>query len=970
MLLWSDTIGKRFDKCQRATELEDYPHYISALKGSRLLEKLVPEPLVRELNGYEDSLKKAEWGIEVTMTDLLNIVKGVDQENLTNMTELENIITKTDLENIVNRAGREEIIQNPEWDKIIKRIIWAEFLKQTDADPKDPLMYISKYNITQDLDTPMINASAVLSTMLVLTKDLYDRNPDLFMKYGAQYRYDDFLADDDLAQRCFSPSMMSDMGLGRFAEHEQLARTFAQQFLVAIEDEFYFLNHFDPWKSNGDYWNFITDRTKNIARYAKLGEEAAPVFAGYHLQNESGAFEKLMIDLQKTDFLEELVGKEQTRMMFERVLNMHAYLNNLSFNNDSYPYNDLVGYEINAFMQIMKIIHRQKNVGEKSALTGKKKPVVMVDNMYVYSETEKDLTLKNLKELCHELASDIAPDDVYNSLMLNRVKAFHRDLDERMFTVGMGFDYSKEFATTLYSLTLGCENTSNISKFRGNDLLMFQEIIEDGPDYPSAMSYLMEKISGKRTAPTSYRNFNLKEGFESANYITPVTYITRIHNGKIRIVDERVSKLDEKLEAEHATTQFSGPHHDIYVRTNKGVCLILETNGLEFPFNPRMGFLESREDRVTRDDILAQKPQEWHLDAHEFFHNKQQGDQLIWKDLLAYVTYAIAEIAYRSTWDETFYDEFAYQVNARHVLRKGETLKDLCIRYLDAFTVQAVGKGKFAEKLRSEGLYDGCHEEGIGLDADGWIDGKKLRNTIECDKCTSYDLSQKLRTALVNNKKIDMDTLLELHDIKEKSLDYAHEIQSILETSAEAFSAEGVGDIITNLDIPEDKKTQCFESLYDGMTRRGELAIQYMEIVNATTDPNEDGDYVITDEAKELLKQKGMKYQKVITGLEEDELKQKLIDFDYDQQDPYDALSDFEKFSQEMRKIGDNPDDYLIPMNSAKAVIGIRYSTKIPDITKLIEKMTSQEAHQFIANVDSWKDIDKKLETYERSEAA
>lgn len=157
-------------------------------------------------------------------------------------------------------------------------------------------------------------------------------------------------------------------------------------------------------------------------------------------------------------------------------------------------------------------------------------------------------------------------------------------------------------------------------------------------------------------------------------------------------------------------------------------------------------------------------------------------------------------------------------------------------------------------------------------------------------------------------------------EIKEKSL----EMLSIIEHMAESYSLVCLKDYLSH--FPDKRYSQStLDGQYDRIEQmvlsRGVFSQQFNEF---------------SDNPK-MLEQYGMRYIKHISDQGE-EVNRNLVMLGYDPLNPDVAYQDMDELRARAKEGEFTMDDVLMPMNHAKAMIGLRYSTEIPLFMDVIEK--------------------------------
>ena len=101
---------------------------------------------------------------------------------------------------------------------------------------------------------------------------------------------------------------------------------------------------------------------------------------------------------------------------------------------------------------------------------------------------------------------------------------------------------------------------------------------------------------------------------------------------------------------------------------------------------------------------------------------------------------------------------------------------------------------------------------------------------------------------------------------------------------------------------------------------------------------------------------------RVIDGIDDSLSRVNLMELGADPLDPYGAYDDMRDLSARIFAHGDMQFvDTLMPINSAKAILGLRYSAHVPMFLDVIDKYGSKEAFDMLSKAESFDDIAKML---------
>jgi hypothetical protein len=137
--------------------------------------------------------------------------------------------------------------------------------------------------------------------------------------------------------------------------------------------------------------------------------------------------------------------------------------------------------------------------------------------------------------------------------------------------------------------------------------------------------------------------------------------------------------------------------------------------------------------------------------------------------------------------------------------------------------------------------------------------------------------------------------------------------------------------------------------LYSGIIRRGLFARDFMTISSAAESD---------EDLHAKLRQKGMVYRHGIESSQSDvPLRQKIASLGYHPLDPFLCYGDMAQLRRKALKAGMDPEDLLYPINAAKAMLGVRYSSNIPLFMRVLNKYGSTRAFPLLSNVESMESV-------------
>ncbi|MFC1756601.1 hypothetical protein ACFLZC_00360 [Patescibacteria group bacterium] len=829
-----------------------------------------------------------------------------------------------------------------------------ELLKQIPTDKMDQelknvhFVTPNAYFIERLVDTRLFSIMVILATMVIVAKDIYRRN-------GIVFPEDDFLSDDALSDFLPEQEFMALKDVSGQVDFEDLCLAVMERVVEAIESQFFMIRNYNS-RIEEYSAKYARKHLRIIRMYAFLGINISKVVEGFGFTAEAGALRALMHSLVSIEGLLMKMQVDEQDLVFEQILRFHAILEKLTFIGASFLFSDMIGEEITAVMKVARGIKYNANLLSDLVLLDlpdKKKTAIPYEK-YILTVQSFKSDLENLKNnFAKSLgAFFITEGEMAGFLIdLNFSKAPFLSLDQKLFSLGIPYQVSKVI-NDYFGENLCFRD---ISETPEKESLTREEIYKalhkGNKNFVPALSRFMAMVTGKKPSPVSYASFE-EGGTGYANSISPISYLAKIKDGGIKIISETVSKLDCEATMEDLLEQYDARFLDLYVRKNVGVCFVMESDPFFMFFDPPVSIIEARDTGIESTDQFAQKLQSLQVDFHEMVHATQIGSRLIWRDVFSSVAVFLCDLAIKYLKEGILDIDEITNRRIKGVITKGKTRRQFLIEALRVYIVLSLGEGKLPNDMRKNGLYNAIANSDFEIEEDGYINADVLKSIpIE------YSTTAKLATDTINVLSTSSD-ISELEKIEETLKDHMQELSNIVETMAEVYSLYAMRKFLENLPdrrYGENRKAEYLISMKSRLERRGKQAQIYLDLA----DP---GYTVMGYELNMYLAQYGMIYDQTINN-EEDEVPvmNHLISLGYDPLDPMVAYDDIGKlnFLAEIESV--HPAEIMMPINSAKAIIGLRYSANIPLMIDFVKRFGSKKAFRMLLEIESFDQIEEKL---------
>jgi hypothetical protein len=847
---------------------------------------------------------------------------------------------KESLDSITRRMQYPEFAAFQRADSLARRLI--EKLKPHEIDPRNLDMfsfYPSFYFNREAHDVYMYDALVFLSAAMIATRDIYRKNGINFDERG-------FL--DDAALISLIPKVM-DIGLrteeAKAMELGDLLVTGADSLIQGIETNFYLMHGYDPRKTNPILDRYMKRVIGHISRYAVVGIDLANVMKGYQRLHEAGSIESVMGLFTDRERMFRFLKDGNILVPYNHLLGLHASIHNLEFNEDVLSFSDMIGEEISTVIHLVQEYKRAFRVLSDLAISGKKRLVVPDDTLFIFAEGNQATNEEWKKDWAECLCGRLSLDDQLKSALKCRKSPFF-NLDQKMHAFGIPYQVAKKVAEYVEFNVL--ERTIPVRTRTDMPLEdQYCAVYRPNGNFAAALQGLVERATGKRPNPIAYTSFSEDSGTLNASGIGAIVYVVKNKNGSLRILREDFSKMAPERAFKETMNQFSQEHGDIYVGQNVGVCFVFNSDYTGFIFNPEYSVVEVRAagKEIEQFDRLSARLITLETEVHETVHAAQVGSRLLWRTAASGVGKYVCETALNQIRNCTL-DCGVPLTRFYGLYTKGKTWRQTLVDIITMYQAQALGEGRLAASMQRNGFTNALWESGIEVDEYGLPKSREKIEGIRIEESQTAGLLNRVKKALLQDDRRELKRLESLLDTS------AREMIDILETTAETYALMICRDIIKN--IPDSRyndraRRRYYTHLYSGIIRRGLFARDFMTISSAAESD---------EDLHAKLRQKGMVYRHGIESSQSDvPLRQKIASLGYHPLDPFLCYGDMAQLRRKALKAGMDPEDLLYPINAAKAMLGVRYSSNIPLFMRVLNKYGSTRAFPLLSNVESMESV-------------
>jgi len=849
-----------------------------------------------------------------------------------------------DLCDLTKRLNYPEYCAVEKADSLTRRLFdeLGDRLDNLDSRQKKELILAPGFDHDQDIDNYLYSALAILSTALLSTKVLYRKN-DINIDESK------FLPDSEL-EMLRSSSLESKIRgeENPFPEGSDLCLAVAERFIEAIETQFYYLKDYDIRRSTPRQERYAKGIIKNISRYASFGVDIASVLKGFNKPVQAGAMETVMVEFSSQSEMYRMFSIDNHYQYFGDLLKLHAHIRGMNISESPYIFSDMIGDEISVVMDLVKIYGHAFNNISDFIISGKRRLLIPENNYVSFLERRKGLEDDWNSDWAECVSKEIARDERIE-YVLEHSRSFFLELDSKLNAFGIPAKLSKKISDYLFF------HKGNRSdpfykgpSLRGNRL--YQELHSKGSNYVPALREMIERVTGKEPNPVTYKFFSQNETTDQALGIEQGIYVASLDGKNIDIILEGTSKLSTEKSLDIAVEQFSSKNIDIYVRENIGICFLMDIDLTDNTFNPPYCVIEARDyfSDLADFDKMSLRLARLCVDLHETMHSVQIGSPLLWRDnLIGTAVYLCDEAIKQAKLGRLDVEVPFGLTNLTYFSSKKRKIwKEAIVSWIDEELAQSVSTGRIGSRIRNKGLYTTLWGKGKEFITDDGFITKSVLKDIPIENSQAVSYMYQIRSAL------ERSDIPALEKLEREVKDYSNELSAIVETMAEAYCLLGMKEFIDHLPdkrYSNESKQKYYDSLYSMIERRGTLAQKYIDIASSSSSKRQ--------MHRELAKH-GMKYVQAIDAVkDEDPLNYNLMRLWYNPIDSYEAYDDMDELKHRADSNGFELEDLLLPMNSAKAILGVRYSIHLPLFMEVIEKYGSQRAFSKFLNAESIDEI-------------
>lgn len=800
------------------------------------------------------------------------------------------------------------------------------------------------------LKNPITDAN-LYSALSVLNMALFSVS-ESYKKHGIERQ--EYLDDNLASIMPRQVSVLDLVNMGSNSDLEEFCRGFPLYFLESIEDKMYLLKDYNPRKTTPHIDKFMKKQIKEIPTYANLGLRASKIINGFGLPLEAGSMQGVLNEFTDKKVLWESLQRDDLYYHFGNLLKLHAHMSGLILHDGfNYDFRGLFGHEITETMHLANAIQMS---------------TTMLSNVESSDHKQVIVPFKGETYFFQKLPTidDSADDSAYAlghfaEEILNLRKhiffsdSFFNGLSSRLTALGIPSEKSKKLSDYLvFNFVERNIPTKRSSRMHKKDA--YKEVLskEREENYPQALSRLVTLLTGKNPAQVSYHFFSEEEGFKHASGISTISNITKLNyklKEKIEVIEERDSKLTSEQEIEIAKQKFK--QEDVYIGPNNGACFTLDIDPISNIFNPVVSEIDVRDAQkhILDYDEIAYKIANLQVDVHEMIHASQIGSRLIWRNFASGVGKFYLDQAIKQYKKGLLDTECPTNFMGRMLSpKKRKTWREEFTEGLDFYALLGLSIDPLAKKMRKYGGILGMLKDNVcPVDEEGRINVTELRELL----FPFMEDSMATRLYLETKQSLENGDLSHLEKTEEKLQTYSTDLGGILETMTESFSLIGCRDIIEKgfKGLNRKEKDYYKQSLEDKLTTRGIQAKKFIDIA----------ENLPKNRWNQELSKLGLKYMRVFDQEENIQVHSMLNKLGFNPLNPADAYKDMEQLERLTTSLGIPLNKVLTKINSANALIGLRYSSRIPIILKYIEKHGTKQAFKKLLDLESWNDIEKDL---------
>lgn len=733
----------------------------------------------------------------------------------------------------------------------------------------------------------------------------------------------------------------------------------AEQLIEGIETQNHLINvWFDPFRQHAEpskhHERFLRRSVEKMRRYARHLSSIADLLEEFDLYAQAGYARTVSGLFKDRDVVLEKYRIGQVYLIEEGLLKAHANLFNLPYNAQTWPFAGLSGEDIAMTMKIASEAHSGLNIA--SELRRKE------DNgNYLVSSGQHNVMIsgfnkeENLKESDAAIAAGfIIKNLIGNKQLFQEVSEPFFYLDHKMHQLGLPLTLGKEVMEELEDSFMTRTRITTATTYKEKEL--HQHIADNTSErYIRAVNQLVNAVTGAKERPVSYLFMDGSQNAEWVTGISPWGVVAEQESSHIKHITDFVIRQDEHLI--QATARKLYPHQDIYLKTNYGACFVLGIDELAAIINPKTSVIDVRDaysDIPDKRDAALARLQ---VDAHELVHTAQTGTPVINRAAATYVMRMLAENAYMlkerslsGARNLNLFDAPNPYLTMYNSIRirlgkplQGGTIQDLFKEVLAFYCVPLIAKNKRAN-YAEEGFFKAIWRKGRPPIVDGELNYKELHKTALEDGLTMtyYHKTRRLLTSGTPEELKKHIATLRNHE---------EDLLIVAEHMAEAFSLTALYKHLDAAYKNPVEREELKRRITEKVIRRGEQARRYHTIM---------ADQTTSWQQKEAaLAREGMRYEQYITH--DEEMTKLIYQLGYDALDVEGAFKDPEELKR--RALGaNNFIKYTTePYNSAKALIGLRYSTRIPLFLDVIAQYGSRQAFKKLTEAESIKDVEALL---------
>jgi hypothetical protein len=260
---------------------------------------------------------------------------------------------------------------------------------------------------------------------------------------------------------------------------------------------------------------------------------------------------------------------------------------------------------------------------------------------------------------------------------------------------------------------------------------------------------------------------------------------------------------------------------------------------------------------------------------------------------------------------------------------------------LDLMIAQLFGESPLAEQMRNKGVYNALAEADYEINEDLHVNTEILYRDASLEKSKTSEYLLALRDALAQKDDASLPLL------ERKLRHHSEELNMIVETMADTVSLFALKDYLNNFpgkELDQNLLSSYFERIKSDYVRRGQIGNLYIKVCLNSKN---------TGKREKLLADAGIRYSQVLVrSNEEDNLSANLVKLGYDPINSLKAYEDMNLLKSRASAAGMAFEDLLLPMNSAKASIWMKYNGHITEFMDLVDRK-GKEGYQIMLNAES-----------------